>query len=236
MKSRRFAFFGVLLFVVLSCKNNDAVTSGDAISKKADDKEIQTLQVYSGRGEKLIGEVFKGFEEKHNVKLKIKYGDTATLAALLLEEGEKSSVDIFVAQDSSTLGYLDDKALFETLPDSLLDKVEKGMKSPLRTWVGLSGRARVLAYKDGMEEESLPQNIDELTEKKWRGKVGWAPANASFQSFVSAMIALRGKDDTKKWLLAMKANKPKDYPKNTCLLYTSPSPRDATLSRMPSSA
>ena len=26
------------------------------------------------------------------------------------------------------------------------------------------------------------------------------------------------------------------YPYNTCLLYTSPSPRDATLSRMPSSA
>ena len=37
------------------------------------------------------------------------------------------------------------------------------------------------------------------------------------------------------WILGITHNKSMDWIKN-CLLYTSPSPRDATLSRMPSSA
>ena len=47
-------------------------------------------------------------------------------------------------------------------------------------------------------------------------------------------IHLKGKFDIK-WIEKLKAgiNKAKINP---CLLYTSPSPRDATLSRMPSSA
>ena len=215
MNTRALAFFGLMVFVGLSCKSKDDTGESSTATKQSKETNTQTLQVYSGRGEKLIGEVFKGFEEKHGVKLKIKYGDTATLAALLLEEGPKSSVDLFVAQDTSTLSYLDEKALFDVMPDALLEKVPKGMRSPLRTWVGLSGRARVLAYKDGLNEEDLPKSVDELTGKKWQGKVGWAPANASFQGFVAAMIALRGKEETKAWLLAMKANNPKEYPKNT---------------------
>ena len=43
--------------------------------------------------------------------------------------------------------------------------------------------------------------------------------------------------DRKKLIDALKANRERHIAQyNDCLLYTSPSPRDATLSRMPSSA
>ena len=45
------------------------------------------------------------------------------------------------------------------------------------------------------------------------------------------------KNDLKKWGYCLLKNAiPLDLNNRACLLYTSPSPRDATLSRMPSSA
>ena len=55
-------------------------------------------------------------------------------------------------------------------------------------------------------------------------------------------ILIKGEPGTGKTQLAMEIASALDRPllewhiKSTCLLYTSPSPRDATLSRMPSSA
>ncbi|MEX0741323.1 MAG: extracellular solute-binding protein, partial [Phycisphaeraceae bacterium] len=61
-------------------------------------------------------------------------------------------------------------------------------------------------------------SVFELTDPKWAGRVGWAPPNGSFQAFVTAMRYMHGDDKTREWLLAMKENNPKAYPKNTPIL------------------
>jgi iron(III) transport system substrate-binding protein len=178
--------------------------------------EPRTLVVYSGRGEPLVAPVLAAFEQRSGVDLQVKYGDTAQLAAAILEEGARSPADVFLAQDASTLGFLDGKATFAPLSAAVTARAPAGMKSTAGRWVGLSGRARVLAYNTkALKPEQLPESIDELTSPRWKGRVGWAPENASFQSFVAAMIALRGREPTERWLVAMKANAPKEYPKNT---------------------
>lgn len=176
----------------------------------------QVLTVYSGRGEKLVAPVIEMFEKKTGVDVKVKYADTAQLAATLLEEGGRSPADVFLAQDASSLGLLADKKLFAKLPEKLANKVAQPFRSPQGMWIGVTGRARVLAYNTSkLKPEMLPKSAAELTDAAWKGRVGWAPENASFQSAVSAMIQLQGAEAAEAWVTAMQKNEPKAYPKNT---------------------
>lgn len=187
----------------------------DAEQKLAEQKPEQ-LTVYCGRGEPLAAPALEAFERATGVDLQIRYADTAQLAAAILEEGARSPADVFIAQDASTLGFLEGKGALAPLEASVLAAVPASSKSASGRWIGLSGRARVLAYNTHkLKPEELPKSLDELTAPAWKGRVGWAPENASFQAFVAAMIELRGRDATKAWLTAMEANAPKAYPKNT---------------------
>ena len=58
----------------------------------------------------------------------------------------------------------------------------------------------------------------ELTDPRWRGKVGIAPSNASFEAFVTAMRVLRGDDATRTWLADMRANDAQSFGNNVLIL------------------
>ena len=173
-----------------------------------------TLTVYSGRSESLVGPIIRQFGEATGVKVLVKYAGTSQLAATLLEEGNRSPADVFFAQDPGGLGAVED--LLASLPDNILALVPDWARSPQGTWVGLSGRARTVVYNtERLTEADLPDDIFEFADPKWKGRIGWAPTNASFQTMVTAMRAVWGEDKTRAWLEGIQANDPQDYPKNT---------------------
>ncbi len=173
------------------------------------------LTVYSGREEELVAPLLKQFESESGVKLNVRYAETAELAATIREEGDNSPADVFFGQDAGALGALQKASLLAPLPQATLDKVEAGFRSAEGTWVGTSGRARVVAYDTReVKEADLPKSVLELTDAKWKGKVGWAPTNASFQAFVTALRKVEGDATAEKWLKDMKANGAKAYEKN----------------------
>jgi iron(III) transport system substrate-binding protein len=57
-----------------------------------------------------------------------------------------------------------------------------------------------------------------LTDSQWKGRVGWAPSNASFQTFVTALRLLDGEDAARQWLEAMIANDVQTYDGNDALV------------------
>lgn len=177
----------------------------------------QSLTIYSGRTEDFVAPVIEAFEEETGVTVEVRYGDTAELAATLLEEGEASPADVFLAQDAGALGAL--SGSFSALPETILERVEPRFRPPEDLWVGVTGRARVLAYNtDNVSQDELPESILELTEPKWQGRVGWAPTNGSFQAFVTAMRLTLGEDATRAWLEAMIANGVQTYDNNSSQL------------------
>lgn len=167
------------------------------------------LTVYSGRNEALIGPLIPQIEAATGVTLDVRYGNTAELAAQILEEGANSPAGLFFGQDAGSLGALADEGRFAELPPEVLDRVDERFRSPDGTWVGLSGRARVLVYNPGMTDpETLPDSILDLPDADLEGPIGWAPTNASFQSFVTALRVAEGEDGARAWLEAMMATDP----------------------------
>ena len=181
--------------------------------------DTRELVVYSGRSKGLVHPIIKQFEKEAGITVKVRYGSTAQLAVALLEEGSESPADLFWAQDAGALGAVSKHGLFQTLPESVLSKVPAKFRNGDGTWTATSGRARVLAYApERVKMEALPKSVFDLTDGKWQGRVGWAPQNASFQSFVTAMRVLEGEEKTEEWLRGMKANGAKTYPKNTPII------------------
>jgi len=179
----------------------------------------ETVTVYSGRSESLIGPALEAFEEATGVEVKVRYGETAALAALLLEEGDRTPADVYIAQDAGALGALAAEDRLETLPGSILNRVGRAFRSPDGEWVGVTGRARTVVYNtEAVASGDVPASVFELTGPEWAGRVGWAPANGSFQSFVTAMRVTHGEARTRAWLEGMIANGARVYPKNSAIV------------------
>jgi iron(III) transport system substrate-binding protein len=186
----------------------DPVADPTADPEAADGNDAAgDFTLYSGRNETLVAPLIERYADETGVAIDVRYGSTGELAATILEEGENSPASAFLAQDAGALGLLADEGRFSALPDDLLDRVDPRFRDPDGRWVGVSGRARVLAYNtDALAEADLPSSVHDLTDPAWAGRIGWAPENASFQAFITAFRLLEGDDAVREWLDAMIAN------------------------------
>ena len=174
------------------------------------------LTVYSGRSSELVGPILERFAEESSIEVRVKYASTSELAATLLEEGSRSPADVYIAQDAGALGAVEAAGLFATLDADVLERVAPAFRSPTGHWVGLSGRARTIVYnRENIDPAGLPTSILDFTDPQWKGRIGWAPTNGSFQSFVTALRLTHGEDAAREWLEGIQANDPIEYPKNT---------------------
>ena len=172
------------------------------------------LVVYSGREEELIGPLISQFEDETGIDVAVRYGSNAGLVATIFEEGGNSPADVYFGSDPGALGALIGR--LTVLPDDILSRVDAPFRSQVGRWVGISGRARVIVYNTGaLTEADLPSSIYDFTDPIWRGRIGWAPTNGSFQSMITAMRLIDGEEATRAWLEGIKANDPIEYPKNT---------------------
>ena len=174
----------------------------------SDDKPgDKKLTVYSGRSEALVKPILEQFQTATGITVEVRYADSAAMAAQLLEEGAKSPADVFLSQDAGALGAVAKQGMFATLPAEVLGQVPATYHSKAGQWVGVTGRSRVLVYNaEQVPAEQLPTSVFELTEPVWRGKVGVAPTNASFQAFVTALRVKEGEERARQFLVDLKAN------------------------------
>lgn len=177
------------------------------------------LVLYSGRSKSLVEPIIKSFEARTGIDVRIKYGNTAQLSLALAEEGKNSPADVFWSQDAGALGAVSKAGLFSVLPADIYEGFPEMFRQDSGQWVATSGRARVLAYSSKrVDASNLPTSVFDLSKPEYSDRVGWAPTNASFQSFVTALRVARGDEATEAWLRAMKKNGAKAYPKNTAII------------------
>jgi iron(III) transport system substrate-binding protein len=179
--------------------------------------DVTELTVYSGRSEEFIAPFFAQWEAQSGIKLNIRYGDSAELAAQILEEGSNSPADLFLSQDAGSLGAVAEAGLFTQLSSEVASAIPAQYVAANRNWVGVTGRARVFAYAPD-RVNTLPLSVADLTKSEYKNQVGIAPTNASFQAFVTALIENKGADFAKTWLKALQANGVKIYAKNSAIV------------------
>lgn len=195
-----------------SASGTAATSNASSASTAEGDKKIV---LYSGRNEKLVQPIIDQFKTKTGIDVEVRYGKTSQMAAQLLEEGDKSPADLFLAQDAGALGAVSNKGLFQELPEKTLTTVPEKYRDAENQWVGVTGRARVLAYNpDMVKEADLPKTVEDLNGATYKGKVGVAPTNASFQSFITAMRVLEGDSAAEKYLSDLAANEPQIHEGN----------------------
>ena len=196
-----------------------AALAGAVLAASGCGGDRDALTIYSGRTEDLVGPLLERFSEETDVAIDVRYGDTAELALLLGEEGDRTPADVYWGQSPGATAYLADRDLLAPLPRDVLDLVDPAYEDPEGLWTGVSGRQRVLVYnRDEVAETELPASVFDLTDERYRGRVGLAPSNGSFQDFVTAMRDIEGEEAAAAWLRGMAANDARTYANNNAIL------------------
>lgn len=181
----------------------------------AAEAQSTTLTIYSGRSEDLVGPILEQFEQDTGIEIDVRYGDTSSLALTILEEGANTPADVFFAQDAGALGLLSKNDLLAPLPAYILDSVEPRFRSPEGEWVGVTGRARVIAYNtEVLSPEDLPDTLLGFTDPAWRGRLGFAPTNASFLAHLTAIRVEKGDDAARELVEGLLSNEALEYERN----------------------
>lgn len=162
------------------------------------------LTLYLGRGEGgLYEKVLQAISDRNPaLNLKIRRGPTAALANSIVAEAKAGVLraDVFWAVDSGAIGLVTDAQLAQPLPQDLLEQLKPGFQYP--NWAPVTGRVRTLPYNPArVTADKIPRDIMALADSDL--SIAWAPAYASFQSFITTMRLLEGEEATAKWLRAV---------------------------------
>ena len=177
-----------------------------------------TLVLYSGRDEALVQPLIDAFEQASGITVDTRYGNSAEMGAQLLEEGRATPAEVFYSQEVGAIGVLEHNDLLGTLPAAVLERVGSRFRpADGARWVGVTGRSRVIVVQPDLVDPA-PASVLDLTADAYEGSIGWAPANASFQSFITAFRVSRGEAAAREWLDGMIANDPIAYENNTEVL------------------
>lgn len=205
----------ILALGLFTACGDTAAPPEEAVEPTAAAAPPAPVTVYSGRSESLVGPILERFTAASGIPVEVRYGETAELAATLLEEGAATPAQVFLAQDAAALGALAGAGLLEPLPADLVARVPARFTGPEGRWVGLSGRVRVLVYNTrAMAEDELPRTLEEVADPRYRGRFGVAPLNASFQAQMAVHRALAGAPALAELLAGLAGNEPQRYSGN----------------------
>ena len=182
-------------------------SAAEVFAGECEEATGEEITIYSGRDAELVQPVLDGFECATGIATVTNFGDPTDLALLLIEEGDRTPADVFLSKSPGAVGFLQNEGILTELNNDITSLVSDENRAANNTWVGVTGRQRVLVYNvDQVAEEDLPESIFDLTDERFRGQVAIPAGNGSFQDWFTVFRAQEGDDVAAEWLAAMVAN------------------------------
>ena len=219
MRTARTLLIALLLPLLLlaACGGDDESSSDDTGTTTASTGDDSTpaagggsFVLYTGRDEELIAPIVDAFTADTGIEVEVRYGNSAEMAAQLLEEGDGTPAHVFLSQEVGAVGALAKADLLGDLPAETVERADERFRPAEGTqWVGVTARARVIAHNPDLLEAAgvdVPTGVTDLTDPAYDGLVAMVPSNAGFQAFVTGFRVSQGEDAARQWLEAMIAN------------------------------
>jgi len=167
-----------------------------------------TITVYSGRTENLIGPLLDGFADTTGVDVEVRYGQSADLALLISQEGERSPADVFITVDVARLWRAQQMGLFQPVKSKVLEeRIPAHLREPGGHWFGFSKRARVIFYNKAAVKPGEIRSYQDLADPRFKGRVCIRSLNHVYNlSLMSALVDNLGEQRAQQWAQGLKAN------------------------------
>ena len=213
----------VAVLIAGACSGTESRTlegaAAQIYSGECADSIGRTVTVYSGRSENLIGPILEAFTCQTGTAVETRWGSSTDLALLLAEEGDRTAADVFLSRSPGPVGFLESKGLLRAVGAETLALSSEENRSRSGTWVGFSGRKRVLVHNlDSVPPGELPQSVFDLTGERYRDRVAIPATNGSFLDWFTVFRDQHGTDAATAWLDDMVANGARYYPNNRSIV------------------
>jgi iron(III) transport system substrate-binding protein len=165
------------------------------------------IVVYTSQHASLTQAWADAFTAETGVPVTIRKGTDTVMANQIIQEGANSPADVFLTENSPAMVLVENAGLFAPVEAATLAQVPEAFRPESGLWTGIAARTTVFAYNTELiEEAELPASMLDLAAPEWQGRWGAAPAGADFQAIVSALLQLRGAEETGAWLAGLKRN------------------------------
>ena len=215
--------FAALALVAASCGGGGGTkldgTAASIYDGKCVDDNGSSVTVYSGRSEYLINPVLEAFACETGTNVQVRWGSSTDLALVIDEEGDRTLADVFISRSPGPVGFLESKGLLTSMDNSVLNLVDDDHRGANGTWIGFSGRKRVLVHNlDSVPTAELPTSVFDLTDQEWRGRVAIPATNGSFVDWFTVFRDQYGNDVATQWLSDMVDNDARYYANNVAIV------------------
>jgi iron(III) transport system substrate-binding protein len=164
------------------------------------------LELYNGQHAQTTAALVEAFIKETGIQVEIRRGGSGQLANQMMEEGGVSPADVFFFEGSSAAAALANKGLLEPIDPETMQQVPARFSASDRTWLGITGRCRVVAYNKSMIRASeLPPSVLDFGSEAWDGKVAYVPTSIEFLEQIIAVKMLVGRERTLDWLADLHA-------------------------------
>ena len=165
------------------------------------------ITVYTAQHAALTQEWADAFTAETGIPVAIRKGTDILMANQIVQEGENSPADIFLTENSPAMVMVEQAGLFLPVDPATLAYIPEEFRPRSGMWTGIAARTTLFVYNTEMlSEADLPKSMLDLAAPEWQGRWGAAPAGADFQAIVSALLQLRGPEETVNWLAGLKRN------------------------------
>jgi iron(III) transport system substrate-binding protein len=165
------------------------------------------ITVYTSQHASLTQAWADAYTAETGVSVAIRKGTDILMANQIIQEGLNSPADIFLTENSPAMVMVEQAGFFSPVNAETLAMIPEQFRPASGMWTGIAARTTLFVYnKDMLAEADLPKTMVDLAKPEWEGRWGAAPAGADFQAIVSALLQLKGSEETANFLAGLRKN------------------------------